>query len=146
MDSKETKAQHEHQQREKGLDKTLADSFPSSDPPSTIPDPLMEESSDGSAGSSNSGQGIADRTNRAFKDTAQTYLDRAGIKLDLQQVECTLRQKPLAAAAIATAAGFIVGGGMGTRLGSKTVGLLSRKMAGDTASNLVAGIVRTRTR
>ena len=40
-----------------------------------------------------SAQGIEDKTNRAFKDTAQTYLDRAGIKLDLQQVESTLRKK-----------------------------------------------------
>jgi hypothetical protein len=30
--------------REKNLDKTLADSFPTSDPPSTIPDPGEEES------------------------------------------------------------------------------------------------------
>ena len=29
--------------REKNLDKTLADSFPTSDPPSTIPDPTEEE-------------------------------------------------------------------------------------------------------
>ena len=29
--------------REKNLDKTLADSFPTSDPPSTIPDPGPEE-------------------------------------------------------------------------------------------------------
>lgn len=29
----------EHSQREKGHDKTLADSFPTSDPPSSIPDP-----------------------------------------------------------------------------------------------------------
>jgi hypothetical protein len=32
----------EHAQREKHLDKTLADSFPTSDPPSTIPDPAGE--------------------------------------------------------------------------------------------------------
>ena len=30
--------------REKMLDKTLADSFPTSDPPSSIPDPLAEDS------------------------------------------------------------------------------------------------------
>jgi hypothetical protein len=29
--------------REKGLDKTLADSFPTSDPPSTIPDPSGDD-------------------------------------------------------------------------------------------------------
>jgi hypothetical protein len=28
--------------RDRGLDKTLADSFPSSDPPSTIPDPCAD--------------------------------------------------------------------------------------------------------
>ena len=32
--------------REKTLDKTLADSYPASDPPSTIPDPSEEDSLD----------------------------------------------------------------------------------------------------
>ena len=35
-------ATDEHARREKGLDKTLADSFPTSDPPSSIPDPEVE--------------------------------------------------------------------------------------------------------
>lgn len=34
----------EERQREKMHDKTLADSFPTSDPPSTIPDPAEDES------------------------------------------------------------------------------------------------------
>lgn len=35
-----------HQEmRDKGLDKTLADSFPTSDPPSSIPDPRLDEAS-----------------------------------------------------------------------------------------------------
>jgi len=33
----------EEQQREKMHDKTLADSFPTSDPPSSIPDPATDE-------------------------------------------------------------------------------------------------------
>jgi hypothetical protein len=33
---------HEEQGRDKGLDKTLADSFPTSDPPSSIPDPKLD--------------------------------------------------------------------------------------------------------
>jgi hypothetical protein len=33
----------EDAQREKNLDKTLADSFPTSDPPSSIPDPSGDE-------------------------------------------------------------------------------------------------------
>jgi hypothetical protein len=35
---------NERELREKMLDKTLADSFPTSDPPSTIPDPAGEDS------------------------------------------------------------------------------------------------------
>jgi hypothetical protein len=33
----------EHKRRERALDKTLADSFPTSDPPSSIPDPDVED-------------------------------------------------------------------------------------------------------
>ena len=29
----------EHEKRERGMDQTLEDSYPASDPPSTIPDP-----------------------------------------------------------------------------------------------------------
>lgn len=38
-DPEDRPAKHEHERREKMHDKTLADSFPTSDPPSTIPDP-----------------------------------------------------------------------------------------------------------
>jgi len=34
-----TDKRSEREKREKGLDKTIADSFPTSDPPSSIPDP-----------------------------------------------------------------------------------------------------------
>jgi hypothetical protein len=37
-DPEERRALHEHEVRSKMLDKTLADSFPTSDPPSSIPD------------------------------------------------------------------------------------------------------------
>lgn len=33
----------EQSKRDKGMDHTLADSYPASDPPSSIPDPLEEE-------------------------------------------------------------------------------------------------------
>jgi hypothetical protein len=36
--------ENEEEIREKAMDKTLADSFPTSDPPSTIPDPGEEDS------------------------------------------------------------------------------------------------------
>ena len=35
---------NEQHKREKSLDKTLADSFPTSDPPSSLPDPVEEDS------------------------------------------------------------------------------------------------------
>ena len=35
--------QAEHNRREQALDKTLADSFPTSDPPSSIPNPENED-------------------------------------------------------------------------------------------------------
>jgi hypothetical protein len=38
-DPEERHTHHESQERERSFDKTLADSFPTSDPPSSIPDP-----------------------------------------------------------------------------------------------------------
>jgi hypothetical protein len=38
-DPEERHTHHESEDREKSFDKTLADSFPTSDPPSSIPDP-----------------------------------------------------------------------------------------------------------
>ncbi|HEY0566200.1 MAG TPA: hypothetical protein VGC88_11485 [Terriglobales bacterium] len=43
-DPEERPTNHEHEVREKMLDKTLADSFPTSDPPSSIPDPGEDDS------------------------------------------------------------------------------------------------------
>jgi hypothetical protein len=43
-DPEDRPVKNEQELREKMLDKTLADSFPTSDPPSTIPDPAGEDS------------------------------------------------------------------------------------------------------
>ena len=43
-DPEERPAESHEEIREKMLDKTLADSFPTSDPPSTIPDPAEDDS------------------------------------------------------------------------------------------------------
>lgn len=43
-DPEDRPVNNKHDVREKALDKTLADSFPTSDPPSTIPDPGEEDS------------------------------------------------------------------------------------------------------
>lgn len=43
-DPEDRPVKNEQELREKMLDKTLADSFPTSDPPSTIPDPIGDDS------------------------------------------------------------------------------------------------------
>ncbi|PYX87201.1 MAG: hypothetical protein DMG68_12565 [Acidobacteria bacterium] len=43
-DPEERAAEHQQDVRDKTLDKTLADSFPTSDPPSSIPDPAAADS------------------------------------------------------------------------------------------------------
>ena len=43
-DPEERPVRRMHELRDKMLDKTLADSFPTSDPPSSIPDPGAEDS------------------------------------------------------------------------------------------------------
>lgn len=47
-DPEEREARKHHEVREKTLDKTLADSFPTSDPPSSIPDPIASHRQDAS--------------------------------------------------------------------------------------------------
>lgn len=83
---------------------------------------------------------------RALRDTAQKYIDRTGIKVDLKTVEQRIRDKPLPSAAIAAAAGFIVGGGLITRPGLALVALFGRTAARDTATKVVTGMVRRRPR
>ncbi len=45
-EDREVNEQSERELRDKMMDKTLADSYPASDPPSTIPDPAEEDSLD----------------------------------------------------------------------------------------------------
>ena len=157
MNSKNKRAganEPEHQKREQGLDKTLADSFPSSDPPPTIPDPVTEETAQATelnAAENQANQkpavaGVLGTADRAFRATAQSYLDRAGLNLDLRQLESTIRRKPVQTVAIAAGAGFLVGGGMGTRLGAALLTFFGRKAAKETASNVVSGLVHNATR
>jgi 1,4-dihydroxy-2-naphthoyl-CoA synthase len=82
--------------------------------------------------------GAARKADGAIRDTAQKYLDRSGIKVDLHQIEESIRERPLPAVAIAAAAGFVVGGGMVTRLGLLTLTLFGRQAARETASNFIS--------
>ena len=82
--------------------------------------------------------GAATKADGAIRDTAQKYLDRSGIKVDLHRIEESIRERPLRAVAIAAAAGFVVGGGMVTRLGLLTLTLSGRQAARETASNFIS--------
>jgi hypothetical protein len=80
----------------------------------------------------------ARKTDSAIRNTAQKYIGRGGAR----EVETTIRDKPVAAMAIAAAAGFVVGGGMASRPGSVILALLGRKAVRETAANFVGQMVR----
>jgi ElaB/YqjD/DUF883 family membrane-anchored ribosome-binding protein len=88
----------------------------------------------------------AKRADDAVRETAQRYVDRTGLKLDLRQVEKLTHDKPLHSAAIAAAIGFIFGGGVATRPGWAILALFGRKAARDTATNFVTGMKRIASR
>jgi hypothetical protein len=48
-EDREVNPEREREVKDKMMDKTLADSYPASDPPSTIPDPSEEDSLDAEA-------------------------------------------------------------------------------------------------
>jgi 1,4-dihydroxy-2-naphthoyl-CoA synthase len=83
----------------------------------------------------------AKKADNAVRDTARTYLRKFGVNLDLEQIEKSIRDKPLPSVAIAAAAGFIIGGGMATRPAVAILALFVRKAAKETATNLMTGMV-----
>jgi hypothetical protein len=99
----------------------------------------MDSGTDGEQETSKSST-FANKTDSAIRNTAQKYIGRGGAK----EIETTIRNKPLAATAIAAAAGFIVGGGMASRPGLVILSLLGRKAARETATNFVGEMVRGR--
>jgi hypothetical protein len=86
--------------------------------------------------------GAAKNASRALKDTAQHYLDAAGINIDLKDVEKGIRQRPLFYLALAASAGFVIGGGMATNTGVALLGLFGRKAAVETAINFGRQVLR----
>jgi ElaB/YqjD/DUF883 family membrane-anchored ribosome-binding protein len=86
---------------------------------------------------------VAEKTDRAIVNTAQRYLKRRGVDFDLRQLEKTIREKPLSAAALAATVGFIVGGGLATRPGLAMLILFGRMAAKETAVNFVTEMVGT---
>jgi len=88
--------------------------------------------------------GAARKADDAVGDAAQKYLGRLGIKFDPQQIEQSIREKPLNAVAIAAAAGFVIGSGMVTRLGLATFALFCRQTTRKPATNFVSRGLLTR--
>jgi ElaB/YqjD/DUF883 family membrane-anchored ribosome-binding protein len=79
--------------------------------------------------------GAVNKASRAMKKTAQKYLDIAGIKVDVDDVEKRVRDQPFFCLGLAAGAGFIIGGGLATSLGVALLGLFGRKAAAETATN-----------
>lgn len=84
---------------------------------------------------------VKQKIDRSLRKTAQRYLNRTGMRLDLSQEEEFIRSKPLQCAAIAIGVGFILGGGVTTRLGILLFGLFGRRVFRDTASDLTAEMI-----
>ena len=94
----------------------------------------------------NSAVDAAKKADEAVRETAQKSLDGTGLKLDLRQLEKSIRDKPLHAFAIASAVGFVFGGGMATRPGWAMLALFGRKAARETTNNLISGVRRATSR
>ena len=89
-----------------------------------------------------SATGAAKGASRAVKDTAQKYLDLAGVKVDLKATEKMIRDRPLFYLALAAGSGFVIGGGLATKTGVALLGLFGRKAAVDTATNFGRQVLR----
>jgi hypothetical protein len=83
--------------------------------------------------------------NKAINETARKYLAAAGIKVDLEDVENRIRERPLFYLAIAAGVGFIVARGITSKWGLALLGLAVRRAATDTASNFGRQMLRSAT-
>jgi cob(I)alamin adenosyltransferase len=57
-----------------------------------------------------SAAGVAETANKAINDAAQKYFAAAGIKVDLEDIQNKIRDRPLFYVAIAAGTGFVIGG------------------------------------
>jgi hypothetical protein len=82
-----------------------------------------------------SAAGAAKTANKAIDETARKYLAAAGIKVDLEDFQNRIRERPLFYLAIAASVGFVAGGGMASRWGLALLGMAGRRAAAETATN-----------
>jgi hypothetical protein len=89
-----------------------------------------------------SAAGTAKKASRAVKDTAHKYLEAAGLKVDLDDIEKRIQDRPLFYLGLAAGAGFVIGGGLATNMGVALLGLFGRKAAIETATNFGRQVLR----
>jgi hypothetical protein len=82
-------------------------------------------------------------TAAVIKAAGQRFLNNKGINLKIVDAERFFREKPLTSIGIAAAAGFIVAGGLTTRLGLAVLAIFGRKAGRELAANIVSGAVRS---
>src|ERR1700751_4276505 len=75
------------------------------------------------------------KADEAIRKTAQSYIEKSPLKLDLNQVEKFAGEKPLTFLGIGAGVGFFLGGGMQTKLGLALLALFGRRAAKRTAVN-----------
>src|SRR5437660_10459821 len=73
-----------------------------------------------------SAAGAAKTANKEIDETPRQYLAAAGIKVDLEDLQNRIRERPLSYLAIAASVGFIAGGGMASKWGLELLGLAGR--------------------
>jgi hypothetical protein len=78
----------------------------------------------------------AKTVNSAIRDTAQKYLNAAGMKVNMKDIEKRLRDRGLLSLGVAAGLGFILGGGLATRPGVMLLGLFGRAAARQTEMNV----------
>jgi hypothetical protein len=89
-----------------------------------------------------SAAGAAKTANKAIDETARKYLAAAGIKVDLEDFQNRIRERPLFYLAIAASVGFVAGGRMASKWGLALLGLAGRRAAAETATNFGRQMLR----
>ncbi len=80
--------------------------------------------------------GPANTANGAFKNAVQRYLNAAGVNIDLAHFEQRVRERALFSLGLAASVGFVLGGGVATRLGSKLLEMFASKAVGQKIANV----------
>ncbi len=80
----------------------------------------------------------AKEANDEIRRTARKVADRSPIKLDVGELERFADERPLTLMAVAGVAGFVMGGGLRTKLGLTLLAIFGRRAARQSAANLAS--------